>query len=151
MSDNLTWIKHDGGPMPVPGDTVVAITYLDVEDGEESESGIRWKASEWDDIDAWCGERRQIEKYAIVTQSPSAGVAVKDQNDQYAAGTIDAHYRKCAIEPMTYSMANGLDAMQHTIIKYVTRFRDKNGVRDLYAARHVVDMLIGHEEGKGND
>lgn len=52
------------------------------------------------------------------------------------------HYSKLAIQPMQYSMANKLDACQHTIIKYVTRFRDKNGKADLEKAKHVIDMLI---------
>lgn len=56
------------------------------------------------------------------------------------------HYKKLAIQPMEYSMANGLDACQHTIIKYVTRFRDKGGVRDLVKAAHVIDMLIEFEQ-----
>ena len=56
------------------------------------------------------------------------------------------HYTEMAIQPMEYSMANGLDACQHTIVKYVTRFRDKNGVEDLKKARHVIDMLINFEE-----
>lgn len=56
------------------------------------------------------------------------------------------HYKKLAIQPMEYSMANGLDACQHSIIKYVTRFRDKGGVRDLVKAAHVIDMLIEFEK-----
>lgn len=56
------------------------------------------------------------------------------------------HYKKLRIQPMEYSMANKLDACQHTIIKYVTRFRDKNGVEDLRKARHTLDMLIHFEE-----
>jgi len=42
-------------------------------------------------------------------------------------------------------MANGLDACQHTIIKYVTRFRDKGGLDDLEKAKHAIDLLIQHE------
>ena len=61
---------------------------------------------------------------------------------------IDAHYAKLAIQPMQYSMANELDPMQHTIIKYVTRFRDKGGKRDLLAARKTIDMLIEYEYGE---
>lgn len=56
-----------------------------------------------------------------------------------------SHYTKLKIQPMEYSMANDLDACQHTIIKYVTRFRDKAGVQDLEKARHVIDMLIEFE------
>jgi hypothetical protein len=59
------------------------------------------------------------------------------------------HYTKLKIQPMQYSMANGLDALQHTVVKYVTRFRDKNGIEDLKKARHAIDMLIAHEEHNG--
>ena len=59
------------------------------------------------------------------------------------------HYKKLAIQPMVYSMANKLDACQHTIVKYVTRFRDKGGIKDLEKAKHVIDMLIEMEQGKG--
>jgi hypothetical protein len=55
------------------------------------------------------------------------------------------HYTKLKIQPMEYSMANNLNACQHTIIKYVTRFRDKNGLEDLRKARHTLDMLIEFE------
>lgn len=55
------------------------------------------------------------------------------------------HYKKLAIQPMEYSMANKLDACQHTAIKYVTRFRDKGGVADLEKAKHVIDLLIEFE------
>lgn len=56
------------------------------------------------------------------------------------------HYKKLKIQPMEYSMANGLDACQHTIIKYVTRFRDKGGIADLEKAKHTLDMLIEFEK-----
>ena len=55
------------------------------------------------------------------------------------------HYTKLAIQPMRYSMENGLDALQHTVIKYVTRFRDKAGIEDLEKAKHCIDMLIEFE------
>ena len=55
------------------------------------------------------------------------------------------HYTKLAIQPMQYSMANGLNALQHTIIKYVTRYKDKGGIEDLRKAAHCVEMLIQHE------
>jgi len=57
------------------------------------------------------------------------------------------YYTKRAIQPFEYSMKNGLDPMQHTIIKYVDRFRDKGGKQDLLKARHVIDLLIDHEYG----
>ena len=56
------------------------------------------------------------------------------------------HYTKLAIQPMQYSMKNGIDPLQHTIIKYVTRFRDKAGIEDLEKAKHCIDMLIEFEK-----
>jgi len=58
------------------------------------------------------------------------------------------HYKDMAIQPMEYSMKNGLDACQHTAIKYISRFRGKGGIEDLKKAKHVIDMLIEFEEAK---
>ena len=60
------------------------------------------------------------------------------------------HYTKCAIQPFEYSMRNKLDPCQHTIIKYVTRFRDKGGVEDLVKAIHTIELLIQFEKEKEN-
>lgn len=59
-----------------------------------------------------------------------------------------SHYKDMAIQPMEYSMLNNMDACQHTIIKYVSRFRDKGGIQDLEKAKHVIDMLIEFEKKK---
>lgn len=62
--------------------------------------------------------------------------------------TIDAHYALMPIQPMAYSMANGLDAQQHTVIKYVSRYKTKGQrLRDLLAARKVLDQMIEQEQG----
>jgi hypothetical protein len=50
---------------------------------------------------------------------------------------------------MRFAMENTLDALQFSVVKYVTRFRDKNGVADLEKAKHCIDMLIQFEQ-KGN-
>lgn len=60
-----------------------------------------------------------------------------------------SHYKSMAIQPMEYSMANNMDACQHTAIKYISRFRDKGGIGDLLKAKHVIDMLIEFEVKAG--
>jgi hypothetical protein len=52
------------------------------------------------------------------------------------------HYKKHAIQPIEYAMANQLDACQANVVKYVTRYKDKGGIQDLKKARHYIDMLI---------
>jgi hypothetical protein len=58
------------------------------------------------------------------------------------------HYTKLMIQPMEYSLANNLNAAQHTVVKYVTRYKDKNGIEDLKKARHTIDLLIEFEMRK---
>jgi hypothetical protein len=52
------------------------------------------------------------------------------------------HYKSLKIQPMQYSMANGLNACQHTAIKYITRYASKGGIADLEKAKHCIDLLI---------
>lgn len=58
------------------------------------------------------------------------------------------HYRNMTIQPVEYILANGIPFVEGCVIKYVSRWRNKNGVDDLKKARHFLDMLIEHEEGK---
>ena len=41
------------------------------------------------------------------------------------------HYKNRGIQPIEYSEANNLGACQHSVVKYITRHQDKNGVEDL--------------------
>lgn len=51
------------------------------------------------------------------------------------------HYTKMKIQPMEFSMANELNPMQHTIIKYVTRVDLKgNGDEDIDKAIHTLQL-----------
>lgn len=58
------------------------------------------------------------------------------------------HYRKHKIQPWDIWEAYGLNAFEGAIIKYLLRYKDKNGVEDLKKARHTLDKLIEIEEGK---
>jgi UDP-3-O-acyl-N-acetylglucosamine deacetylase len=52
------------------------------------------------------------------------------------------HYKKYSIQPVEYIHSNGIPFIEGSIIKYVTRWKDKGGVRDLEKARHFIDLLI---------
>lgn len=43
----------------------------------------------------------------------------------------DSHYTKGKIEPWDYIIANDLDFFEGNIVKYVTRWKYKNGIEDL--------------------
>ena len=57
------------------------------------------------------------------------------------------HYKFMAIQPMEYSMKNNLNACQHTVVKYVTRYKVKGGKQDLLKAIHCIELLIEMEYG----
>jgi hypothetical protein len=52
------------------------------------------------------------------------------------------HYRKLKIQPVEYIHANQIGYFEGNVIKYVTRWRDKNGVTDLQKAKHYIELLI---------
>lgn len=58
-----------------------------------------------------------------------------------------SHYKDMAIQPVEYIHANKLGYIEGNIIKYVSRWRRKNGIADLEKARHYIDLLI-ELEGK---
>ncbi len=58
------------------------------------------------------------------------------------------HYKNMAIQPVQYIHRNGLGFCEGSIIKYVSRWRGKNGLQDLKKARHFLDLLIEMESGE---
>lgn len=52
------------------------------------------------------------------------------------------HYKNLKIQPIEYIMANNLNYCQGNAIKYLTRYKDKNGLEDLKKAKHYIDILI---------
>lgn len=58
------------------------------------------------------------------------------------------HYTQWRIEPFTFLMLNNVPFPEGNIIKYVLRWRKKNGVEDLRKARRIIDMMIELEENE---
>jgi hypothetical protein len=56
------------------------------------------------------------------------------------------HYKKFKIQPIEFIVANDIPYRPANVIKYVCRYKDKNGLEDLKKARHYLDMLIEEEE-----
>ena len=59
-----------------------------------------------------------------------------------------SHYKDLPIQPVEYIHANGLSYFEGNVVKYVTRWRKKNGLADLKKARHYIDLLIELEAQK---
>lgn len=57
------------------------------------------------------------------------------------------HYKQCASQPVEYIFHNNLNYLQGNVVKYITRYKDKNGKEDLEKVKHYVDLLIELEYG----
>ena len=56
------------------------------------------------------------------------------------------HYTQGAMEVITAIEGLGLDYHQGNILKYVSRYRYKNGIEDLRKAKWYIDRLLYIEE-----
>ncbi len=58
------------------------------------------------------------------------------------------HYKDKGIQPIIYIHANNLGFCEGNVVKYLTRWRDKNGLADLEKAKHYIELLIEMEQTK---
>ena len=72
---------------------------------------------------------------------PASALDVQVQGD---------HYKGLKIQPIEYIHANGIPFAEGCVIKYVTRWRGKGGIKDLEKARHFLDLLIELETKRGS-
>lgn len=52
------------------------------------------------------------------------------------------HYKELTIQPAEYVHANRIPYLEGSVIYYVTRWREKNGLEDLKKAIHTLELLI---------
>ena len=61
------------------------------------------------------------------------------------------HYKSLKIQPIEYIIANNLGWCEGNIVKYITRWKQKNGVDDIKKVIHYAEMLIQTIEKEAND
>ena len=54
----------------------------------------------------------------------------------------NSHYHKGDIDPWAYIKANKLDFFEGSVVKYITRWKHKNGLDDLRKAKVYIEELI---------
>lgn len=62
---------------------------------------------------------------------------------------IKPSYYGTGIDVIEFCLRNNLTFMQGNVIKYVTRYKSKNGIEDLEKAKEYIDRLIEFEK-RGN-
>ena len=59
-----------------------------------------------------------------------------------------AHYIANKIEPIDFIIENNFNLCEGNVIKYISRYKRKNGIEDLKKARQYIDFLIKKEVEK---
>ena len=58
------------------------------------------------------------------------------------------HYKDNAIRPIVYIHANKLGFCAGNVVKYITRYKEKNGAEDVRKAIHYCQLLLELEYGE---
>jgi len=56
------------------------------------------------------------------------------------------HYCSKGSDVITFCQDNDLDFLQGNVVKYVTRYKKKNGKEDLLKAKEYIDRMISYEK-----
>lgn len=68
-----------------------------------------------------------------------------ERSDPLATQVGGSHYQQGGIQPIEFIQSQRLGFIEGSVVKYVTRWRNKNGLEDLKKARHYLDILIALE------
>jgi hypothetical protein len=68
------------------------------------------------------------------------GIKGKEKALDYMIG--GSHYQQFVIQPVEFCYKNNIPYLEATAIKYLCRWREKNGIEDLEKAKHYIDLLI---------
>jgi len=73
---------------------------------------------------------------------------MKDTDNPLSIQISGTHYKSLKIQPVEYITLNNIPFIEGSVIKYVTRHRDKNGEADIDKAIHFLQLLKQLEYGK---
>jgi hypothetical protein len=81
----------------------------------------------------------------MVGADDAAGLRLSGSKSAASRQVGGDHYSKLAIQPFKYIIKNKLGYAEGTAIAYITRWRDKGGLKDLRKAIHTLELLIESE------
>lgn len=96
-----------------------------------------------------------MSKTEIVGLVPTPGLQAinlknsEREKDPFTQQVGGVHYKSMKIQPVEFILANELGFCEGNIVKYICRYRQKNGVEDLKKVVHYAQLLISSVEGKG--
>jgi hypothetical protein len=100
-----------------------------------------------------CGANPSPADFLGRTPSVCSGVLDKPVNQNAArepaySDTKPAYYNAGSNDSIAFILAHGIGAVEFTIMKYVMRWKGKDGLKDLRKVREYLDRLIAHVEAE---
>lgn len=121
-------IKLFGGEgLLSPVGTKTFVTYVDVT-GEEVEIDTDMYSYHADDLTLIKNEVLESKPYNPLIAQEGGG-----------------HYKDRGIQPLEYTMKNNLSFCEGNVVKYISRYKSKNGIEDLAKVIHYA-LLSSYEE-----
>ena len=121
-------IQHFGGEETLsPVGTKASITYVDVT-GEVVEIDKDIYSYHADDLTLVKNEVLETQVYNPLVAQEGGG-----------------HYKDRGIQPLEYTMQNNLSFCEGNVVKYISRYKSKNGIEDLAKVIHYA-LLASYEE-----
>ena len=122
-------IKHFGGIKGVlsPVGTKTFVTYVNVT-GEEVEIDEDIYSYHADDLTLIKNEALESKPYNPLKAQEGGG-----------------HYKNRGTQPLEYTMKNNLSFCEGNVVKYISRYKSKNGIEDLAKVIHYA-LLASYEE-----
>lgn len=119
-------------------------THLEVQNKMIKDYGYTWQeiteakvAMEANEPNYWL-----YKKNGLNDATPADWDAIRPEADPLSYQVGGDHYTKKKIQPVEYIHANEMDYMDGAIVKYISRWRDKGGVKDLRKIKQFVDLII---------
>ena len=85
-------------------------------------------------------KEREAESFVpISTKEVTTQKEAKSALDYQVGGN---HYHQMAYQPLSFIMELGLNFCEGNIVKYVARYKFKNGLQDLKKAQHYLKFLL---------
>ena len=121
-------IEHFGGEgLLSPVGTKTFVTYVDVT-GEGVEIDADIYSYHADDLTLVKNEVLETQAYNPLIAQEGGG-----------------HYKDRGIQPLEYTMKNNLSFCEGNVVKYISRYKSKNGIEDLAKVIHYA-LLAAYEE-----
>ena len=90
-----------------------------------------------EELEEW--NKKMSNNFKVIDEYLQRNESAMNATDKQVGGN---HYKDLPIQPIEYIHANAMGYMEGNVVKYISRWRKKNGIADLEKAKHYIELLI---------